>query len=78
MTENTTATSILSSDEIRRALTRIAHEILERNRGADNLVLIGMHTRGYRWPGGWAAQSKSSKVGGSPSESWTLGCIGTT
>ena len=46
MTENTTATSILSSDEIRRALTRIAHEILERNRGADNLVLIGMHTRG--------------------------------
>lgn len=32
--------------DIRRALTRIAHEILERNKGADNLCLIGIHTRG--------------------------------
>ena len=46
MTEGTVSVSILSSDEMRRALTRIAHEILERNRGAENLVLIGMHTRG--------------------------------
>jgi pyrimidine operon attenuation protein/uracil phosphoribosyltransferase len=32
--------------DIRRALTRIAHEILERNKGADDLCLIGIHTRG--------------------------------
>ncbi|WP_161883105.1 bifunctional pyr operon transcriptional regulator/uracil phosphoribosyltransferase PyrR [Deinococcus alpinitundrae] len=38
--------SILSADEMRRALTRIAHEILERNKGAENLALIGVHTRG--------------------------------
>lgn len=31
---------------MRRALTRIAHEILERNKGAENLALIGIHTRG--------------------------------
>jgi pyrimidine operon attenuation protein/uracil phosphoribosyltransferase len=37
---------LLSQDEIRRALIRIAHQILERNQGVDNLVLIGMHTRG--------------------------------
>lgn len=37
---------ILSSDEMRRALTRIAHEIVERNRGAENLAIIGVHTRG--------------------------------
>lgn len=37
---------ILSSDDIRRALTRIAHEIVERNRGVEELVLAGMHTRG--------------------------------
>ena len=37
---------ILTSDEIRRALTRIAHEILERNRGAEGVVLVGIHTRG--------------------------------
>ncbi len=38
--------SILTSEELRRALTRIAHEILERNRGAEGLALVGIHTRG--------------------------------
>lgn len=37
---------LMSQDEVRRALSRIAHEILERNQGVDNLVLVGMHTRG--------------------------------
>jgi len=37
---------ILTADEVRRALTRIAHEIIERNKGAENLALIGVHTRG--------------------------------
>ena len=37
---------ILNNDQIRRALTRIAHEILERNGGADDVVLVGVHTRG--------------------------------
>ena len=36
----------MDAADIRRALTRIAHEILERNRGALNLALIGVHTRG--------------------------------
>jgi pyrimidine operon attenuation protein/uracil phosphoribosyltransferase len=36
----------MDADDIRRALTRIAHEIVERNRGATNLVLVGVHTRG--------------------------------
>jgi pyrimidine operon attenuation protein / uracil phosphoribosyltransferase len=31
---------------IQRALTRIAHEILEKNRGTDRLALVGIHTRG--------------------------------
>ena len=37
---------LMSQDEIGRALSRIAHEILERNQGVDNLALVGMHTRG--------------------------------
>ncbi len=37
---------ILEPSEIRRALTRIAHEVLERNGGASDLVLVGVHTRG--------------------------------
>ncbi|WP_019010100.1 bifunctional pyr operon transcriptional regulator/uracil phosphoribosyltransferase PyrR [Deinococcus aquatilis] len=38
--------TILTADEVRRAMTRIAHEIVERNKGAENLALIGVHTRG--------------------------------
>ena len=37
---------ILGPDQIKRALTRIAHEILERNGGAEDVVLVGLHTRG--------------------------------
>jgi len=37
---------ILDPDQINRALTRIAHEILERNAVAEDLVLVGLHTRG--------------------------------
>ena len=37
---------ILTSQEIRRALTRIAHEIMERNGGPGGVVLVGIHTRG--------------------------------
>jgi len=36
----------MSAGEIRSTLTRIAHEIIERNHGCDNLVFIGMLTRG--------------------------------
>ena len=39
-------TVVMSADEIRRTLSRIAHEVLERNRGAEGLVLVGIHTRG--------------------------------
>jgi pyrimidine operon attenuation protein/uracil phosphoribosyltransferase len=37
---------ILDADELRRALTRIAHEIVERNGGTDDLVLVGIRSRG--------------------------------
>jgi len=38
---------ILSTDELRRTLARMAHEVLEHNRGADNVVLVGLLTRGF-------------------------------
>ncbi len=37
---------ILSADDIRRALVRMAHEIVERNQGAHRLMLIGLQRRG--------------------------------
>jgi pyrimidine operon attenuation protein/uracil phosphoribosyltransferase len=39
---------VLSADDIRRALTRIAHEIVERNHGTEGLVLVGLQ-RGGLW-----------------------------
>jgi len=40
------ATEVLASAEISRALTRIAHEIIERNKGGHDLVVLGIPTRG--------------------------------
>jgi pyrimidine operon attenuation protein/uracil phosphoribosyltransferase len=37
---------VLQQADITRALTRISHEILESNRGPDNLVILGIPTRG--------------------------------
>lgn len=37
---------IMDEQDIARALTRIAHEILERNRGSSDLVVVGIKTRG--------------------------------
>ena len=40
------SSAVLDSREIGRAISRIAHEILEKNKGADNLILVGIRTRG--------------------------------
>jgi pyrimidine operon attenuation protein/uracil phosphoribosyltransferase len=37
---------VLEGAEISRALTRISHEIIEANKGAENLVIVGIPTRG--------------------------------
>jgi pyrimidine operon attenuation protein/uracil phosphoribosyltransferase len=38
--------AVFSADDLRRAHTRIAHEVVERNHGAESLLLIGLYTRG--------------------------------
>ena len=61
---------VLDSGEISRALKRIAHEIIERNKGIENLVLMGIPTRGA------ALSSRLAKVlselEGYPIENGTL------
>ncbi|MBV9291454.1 MAG: bifunctional pyr operon transcriptional regulator/uracil phosphoribosyltransferase PyrR [Frankiales bacterium] len=42
----TTARPVLDTADVGRAVTRIAHEIVERNHGADQIVLLGIPTRG--------------------------------
>ena len=37
---------VMNSTDVNRSVTRLAHEILERNGGADQLLLVGILTRG--------------------------------
>lgn len=37
---------VLDRDDVRRTLVRIAHEIVEKNAGAERVALVGIHTRG--------------------------------
>jgi pyrimidine operon attenuation protein/uracil phosphoribosyltransferase len=36
----------MEPDDVKRALKRVAHEIVERNKGTDDLVIVGIRTRG--------------------------------
>src|SRR3989338_6161785 len=42
----TSASKILDKEAIRRAVLRIAHEILEKNKGTEDLCIVGIRTRG--------------------------------
>lgn len=44
--EGVTKSLIMDADGIRRAITRIAHEIVEKNKGTEHVVLIGIRRRG--------------------------------
>ena len=37
---------VIDEDGLKRTVTRLAHEIIERNKGTENIVLVGMRTRG--------------------------------
>ena len=66
---------VLGAPEIGRALTRIAHEILERNKGGADVVLLGIPTRGARrWPVGWPSASSRS----SPGSTWPVSSAAST
>lgn len=38
---------IMTSEDIRRSLARISHEIIERNKNTEDIIIIGLRTRGY-------------------------------
>jgi pyrimidine operon attenuation protein / uracil phosphoribosyltransferase len=48
---------VLGADDVRRALTRIAHEVVERNRGLDGVVLIGLQRGGT-----WIAEALAAEI----------------
>ncbi|MGO8959751.1 MAG: bifunctional pyr operon transcriptional regulator/uracil phosphoribosyltransferase PyrR [Streptosporangiaceae bacterium] len=61
---------VLGPDEISRALTRVAHEILERTNGASDVVLLGIPTRGVPLASRLAA--RLAKAEGRPAPSGSL------
>lgn len=50
---------VMTAEDIRRTLARIAHEIIEHNKVADHLLLVGLHTRGVPLAGRLAASIES-------------------
>jgi pyrimidine operon attenuation protein / uracil phosphoribosyltransferase len=61
---------VLEPEEIRRALTRIAHEILERTDGAGDVVLLGIPTRGV--PLAHRLAARLAQVEGRPAQAGSL------
>jgi pyrimidine operon attenuation protein / uracil phosphoribosyltransferase len=53
----TSTKQVLGPDDVQRAATRMAHEIIERNRGLDGVVLIGIQSGGV-----WLAQILSAEI----------------
>ena len=51
------AVAVMSADDIRRAISRIAHEIVERNQGIDGVVLVGLQRGGT-----WIADALGSRI----------------
>lgn len=64
---------ILNAKDMNRAITRIAHEILEKNKGSDNLVLVGIRTRGV-----YLAQRLISKLNDIENKDHLLGILDIT
>ena len=48
MAEYVAKAAIMDAEQMKRALVRIAHEIVERNGGADNIVIVGIQRRGVQ------------------------------
>ena len=53
---------VLGPDDVRRAITRMGHEVIERNRGLDGVVLIGIQQGGV-----WLAEALGAEIAGTDS-----------
>jgi pyrimidine operon attenuation protein/uracil phosphoribosyltransferase len=49
---STSSVAVMTGADVHRALSRIAHEIVEKNHGSDNLVMVGLQRGGV-----WIAQA---------------------
>ena len=61
---------VLDKDQLKRALVRIAHEILEHNQGAQQLVIVGIQSRGY-----FLAQRLAKNISSIESQEVSIGAL---
>jgi pyrimidine operon attenuation protein / uracil phosphoribosyltransferase len=73
MTEDRNIKIVMDSDGIDRCLTRIAYEILEKNKGKENLVLVGIRTGGV-----YLAERLQKKISGIEAGKILLGILDIT
>lgn len=64
---------IMDEKAINRSITRLAHEIIEKNKGIDSVVLIGIHTRGVP-----LAKKIATKIKEIESTDVSVGCLDIT
>ncbi len=69
---------VMDAGDIARAVTRIAHEILERNKGIKDLALVGIRTGGVHLAHRLVRRIQEIEGHRSRSANWTLPSIGTT
>ena len=54
---SSSSVAVMTGPDVHRALSRIAHEIVEKNHGSDNLVIVGLQRGGV-----WIAQALAAKI----------------
>lgn len=57
MTRDRAPKAVLGPDDVRRATTRMAHEVIERNQGLDGVVVVGIQTGGV-----WLAEALGDEI----------------
>ena len=61
---------VMTAEDIRRTLARIAHEVIERNKSTEHLLLVGLHTRGVP-----LAKRLAENIGQYEKSSLTVGAL---
>ena len=62
--------TVMEADDVKRAVWRMAHEIVERNRGTESLVLVGLQTGGV-----WIAERLAEIIAGSAGTEVPVGSL---
>lgn len=69
---------LMAGDAMNRALTRMAHEMMEQLMPLENVVLVGIRRRGCRWRSACRTSSRNTSMCAFRWAKWILPCTATT